>query len=1011
MKSSSQGCGSNFSSKGEHFRCLDHNTAILCSAIWNSLNIGNILVVGNDDCTLRIYDLDNGVCSHILRGHSEAVVSVCVSSSEAPNPVVVSGSLDKTIIIWSMESGFTLRTLYGHRGVVNAVAVSEGPEQSVVVSCGVDGMVICWRLCDGEKLGTICGHNGPISTLALSDIKIPVIISGGDDGKVKVWELATGSLIDSLLGHGSEVNTLAVSRNPSNPIIVSGAADGSILVWDLLRLKLMFILLEGQEAQSLEQTPGSCEVSSVAVADSPQPVILSADWTQTVKVWDSRTGCLLRVLGGVHTRRVASVLIGSDELGPVLVTSGHDGKAVVWSPEEDLMYDCRACPGIEHSSLEHSIVVAGKYLCHWSLSTPVHYAPSGSNGSGGSDVIREECIVSPEQAALVFYCLLRLGCINPRVVRAKANALNYILLVALPVVDLLLKDPLLVRSPLQFLIDNRLCLQRAYEWMKIETNIERVISTLADPDQSADTLDSILTAVINDERLGGWDLLLPHHMFEGIFRNLVLNCRRSHHKIADMLLSRSMGVESQPYPSPLDVPRNKDKIVVRWNQVKQGKGIYCYRIRVNYHLPMDFLLSPEFLAAISDSDAVDTLVGVPLIRYLIQYKWDSWGYRMTQRLGIFYAVYLFSTTVSVLGICSGEFVDLSSHPSYILCICLSIFCNTLLMGLSLWEWTKAPSTIAFFSNLWHVSDAAMIVLCHVSIIVGTMAGPVGMVRVMSTLLTLLLWSHTLYLGRGLEGLSILIHTMKVIIWDVRYFMLVLVLFLTAFAVSFRVLGVFGSLDDSFLRLFNMIYGDLHFDSYFIDQPFPILMYLLFLICVVIILLNSLIAFMENSFRTATDTRHVAALVSRLRMITELEVKAMPFITLASVFVPATGKRKSLGDLVVLSPESAKKPDLSPSVSDSELLIRLNALTQGTLQSVDEVSSTLSSRYTNIEHRILTLESKISNIGDKIDQLLTTVSTSNDQSVNTDGVDRLVNVVRQTDRVVSYSYFGDDDEDK
>jgi hypothetical protein len=541
--------------------------------------------------------------------------------------------------------------------------------------------------------------------------------------------------------------------------------------------------------------------------------------------------------------------------------------------------------------------------------------------------------------------------------------------------------------------------------MKNETNIERIVSTLADSDQSVDTLDSILTAVVSNNKLGGWNMLLPNNVFEAIFRNLMLNCKRSHKKIAAMLRSHGMEVESEPYSSPLDVTDDKEEIVVRWNQVRKGTGIFCYRILVNRHLPMDFLLADEFLAAVADSDDVADLVNVPLVQYLIQHKWESWGTDMIFNLGLFYSVYLVATTIAVMAICTGEFVDLTSHLSYIICILISIFCNTIWMGLTLWEWNKAPSHTAFFSNIWNVSDVSMTVLCHFCIIIGTIRGPIAVVRVLSTVLTLLLWSHTLYFGRGQRTLSILIHTMKVIIWDVRFFLFILLLFLLAFAISFRVLGVFASFEESFLRIFNMMFGDLHYDLHFEGHAIATMMYLIFLVSVVIILLNSLIAFMESSFRDATSSRDTAATLSMLRLVTELKVKLFPLRSLHSKLFSAAKKDRTgtnLGDLVVLSPESLKKPDFSPVVSEKELLKKIDQLSLKTHRRVDGVSKEVARELLGVDVKVRALEAKMFAIDNKLDHVLHLLTSREGGGVSNGSSAQQ----QQRDRpVVSYSYYG------
>eukprot|EP00039_Didymoeca_costata_P007198 m.97229 g.97229 ORF g.97229 m.97229 type:complete len:1094 (+) comp13585_c0_seq4:449-3730(+) len=65
-----------------------------------------ILVTGSNDATLRLWNLKEGLCNNVLRGHEEAVVAV-----HANNMHVASSSDDDTLRIWFLSSGECLRIL------------------------------------------------------------------------------------------------------------------------------------------------------------------------------------------------------------------------------------------------------------------------------------------------------------------------------------------------------------------------------------------------------------------------------------------------------------------------------------------------------------------------------------------------------------------------------------------------------------------------------------------------------------------------------------------------------------------------------------------------------------------------------------------------------------------------------------------------------------------------------------------------------------------------------------
>src|SRR5688572_5725115 len=73
------------------------------------------------DDTLKVWDLALGRALHALRGPSDGVSAVAVTSD---GQRAVSGSDDDTLKVWDLLSGCELRTLHGHSTHVTAVAVT-----------------------------------------------------------------------------------------------------------------------------------------------------------------------------------------------------------------------------------------------------------------------------------------------------------------------------------------------------------------------------------------------------------------------------------------------------------------------------------------------------------------------------------------------------------------------------------------------------------------------------------------------------------------------------------------------------------------------------------------------------------------------------------------------------------------------------------------------------------------------------------------------------------------------
>ena len=149
-------------------------------------------------------------------------------------------------------------------------------------------------------------------------------------------------------------------------------------------------------------------------------------------------------------------------------------------------------------------------------------------------------------------------------------------------------------------------------------------------------------------------------------------------------------------------------------------------------------------------------------------------------------------------------------------------------------------------------------------------------------MALLMWAHLMYFGRGSKGLASLIHQMRVIMWDVRFFVLILSLFVCSFAVAFRLLGIYDSVYHAFILCFNMMLGDVAYENVR-GHVFAECLYLIFLLSVAIILLNSLIAFMEGSLEGAREKDHIAGVAAQAQFLSELEVNLLPFRKIAALF--------------------------------------------------------------------------------------------------------------------------------
>lgn len=271
---------------------------------------GKTLVMADLDNTVILFNAESGETMNIFRGHSAMVTSVALS---ADGRYLVSSGYDRTLMLWSVKTGRCLRTYEGHEDIVNAVALT--PDGNRAVSGGMDKTLRIWSLEPSRP------YRAPlmISRVQASEM----VLSAAATYEEKL------SRMQEALEAGDTVQAAIYIKEARSQL---GFRRGSEAVnaWGGLYSRLPRKSLNGGwESKSLAGHKG--EVSSVAVSRDGRTA-LSGGHDRTLRLWDTETGNLVRVMEG-HGDRVTSVDLCPD--GKWAVSSGGDGSVIFWNTGPD----------------------------------------------------------------------------------------------------------------------------------------------------------------------------------------------------------------------------------------------------------------------------------------------------------------------------------------------------------------------------------------------------------------------------------------------------------------------------------------------------------------------------------------------------------------------------------------------------------------------------------------------------------------------------------------------------
>ena len=225
-------------------------------------------ISSSEDCTIKVWDLQNTQKLPPLPGHKSSVQLMTVTLD---GKFAVSTGY-KDIKFWDLQTGQELRNFprETYEGAIISLLLMPDNERIIVVSKDEDFNI--WNLHSGEKILTLFHQDDVRSVAITSDGK--KAISTSIDKTLKIWDLQSGRELRTLNGHTDWVTDVAIT--PDDQQAVSVSSDKTLKVWDLV---------SGLELQTLNidiEFP-----RNVAITPDGNKIIVSG---HSIKVWDRKSG-------------------------------------------------------------------------------------------------------------------------------------------------------------------------------------------------------------------------------------------------------------------------------------------------------------------------------------------------------------------------------------------------------------------------------------------------------------------------------------------------------------------------------------------------------------------------------------------------------------------------------------------------------------------------------------------------------------------------------------------------
>ena len=225
--------------------------------------------------------------------------------------LLVTGNSSGDITVWSASTGSKIRKISAHTSRINALC---GLPTGHLATGSYELTIKIWNVIGEEPLVKLLpGDIGFVYSLSV--LPNGFLASSDTHNNISIWDTATGSLIKTITSHSELVQSLSILF--TNQYLLEAKCLENLKIWSP----------NGLHLATIDEKNAKCQISAICAVSND--FIASGDLNDNkIKIWNSNTGDLVRILTG-HLNSVTSLYVLPNGF---LISGSTDSLINIWDP-------------------------------------------------------------------------------------------------------------------------------------------------------------------------------------------------------------------------------------------------------------------------------------------------------------------------------------------------------------------------------------------------------------------------------------------------------------------------------------------------------------------------------------------------------------------------------------------------------------------------------------------------------------------------------------------------------